>query len=46
MNKQTSSPVELARQLAFTRRDFLRSAAGVALGSTLLPSPIAWLARP
>src|ERR1700731_4863346 len=41
MNKQTSSPVELARQLAFTRRDFLRSAAGVALGSTLLHSPIA-----
>jgi hypothetical protein len=32
---------EIAHQLAFTRRDFLRSAAGVALGSTLLHSPIA-----
>jgi hypothetical protein len=36
-----STPQELARQLAFTRRDFLRSAAGVALGTTLLHSPIA-----
>ena len=44
MNDRTSSPMELAKQLAFTRRDFLRSAAGVALGSTLLHSPIA-LAR-
>jgi hypothetical protein len=35
-----SSPYELARQLAFTRRDFLRSAAGVALGSALLPSSL------
>jgi hypothetical protein len=35
------NPREIARQLAFTRRDFLRSAAGVALGSTLLRSPIA-----
>ncbi len=41
MNLRASSPQELARQLAFTRRDFLRSAAGVALGSTLLHSPIA-----
>ncbi len=41
MNNRTSSPVELARQLAFTRRDFLRSAAGVVLGTTLLHSPIA-----
>jgi len=31
-------PEELARELAWTRREFLRSAAGVALGSTLLPS--------
>jgi hypothetical protein len=36
-----SSPHELARQLAFSRRDFLRSAAGITLGSTLLHSPIA-----
>ncbi len=41
MNDRSSNPRELARQLAFTRRDFLRSAAGVALGSTLLRSPIA-----
>jgi hypothetical protein len=34
-------PHELARQLAFTRRDFLRSAAGITVGSTLLHSPIA-----
>lgn len=33
-----SSPRELARQLAFTRREFLRSAARVALGSALLPA--------
>ena len=32
------APQELARQLARTRREFLCSAAGVALGSTLLPS--------
>jgi hypothetical protein len=36
-----STPQEIAHRLAFTRRDFLRSAAGVALGSTLLHSPIA-----
>jgi hypothetical protein len=41
MNHLASSPQELARQLAFTRRDFLRSAAGVALGSTLLHPSIA-----
>jgi hypothetical protein len=41
MNSRTSSPAELARQLAFTRRDFLRASAGVALGSTLLHSPFA-----
>jgi hypothetical protein len=33
-----SSPREIARQLAFTRREFLRSAAGVTLGSRLLGS--------
>jgi hypothetical protein len=31
-----ASPLELARQLAFSRRDFLRSAAGVTLGGALL----------
>ena len=31
-------PRELARQLAWTRREFIRSAAGVALGATLHPS--------
>jgi hypothetical protein len=36
-----STPQEIAHRLAFTRREFLRSAAGVALGSTLLHSPIA-----
>ena len=41
MNNRTSTPAELARHLAVTRRDFLRSAAGVVLGSTLLDSPIA-----
>jgi hypothetical protein len=40
-NAGSSHPLELARQLAFTRRDFLRTATGVALGSTLLHSPIA-----
>ncbi|MGC1651045.1 MAG: hypothetical protein WA741_34900 [Candidatus Sulfotelmatobacter sp.] len=33
-----SGPGDLSRQLARTRRDFLRSAAGVTLGSTLLRS--------
>jgi hypothetical protein len=33
-----SNDAELARQLAFTRREFLRSAAGVTLGGTLLGS--------
>src|SRR5947207_9380898 len=33
-----ANPRELARQLAFTRREFLRSAAKVALGSALLPT--------
>src|SRR5271154_6032474 len=35
---QTRSPLEIARQLAFTRREFLRSAAGVTLGGGLLGS--------
>jgi hypothetical protein len=35
---QTRSPLEIARQLAFTRREFLRSTAGVTLGSSLLGS--------
>src|SRR5271169_5428664 len=35
---QTRSPLEIARQLAFTRREFLRSAAGVTLGCSLLGS--------
>ena len=39
--KAVSTPQELARQLAYSRRDFLRSAAGVVLGGTLLHSPIA-----
>jgi hypothetical protein len=33
-----SRPREIARQLAFTRREFLQSAAGVTLGTTLLGS--------
>jgi hypothetical protein len=36
--KEPSSPREIARQLAWSRRDFLRSSAGLALGSALLPS--------
>ena len=34
------SPQEVACGLAWSRREFLRSAAGVALGSTLLPSSL------
>ena len=41
-----SNPREIARQLAFTRRDFLRSASGLTLGSTLLHSPIALAGAP
>src|SRR2546421_2273429 len=37
---RVSAPQELARQLAWSRREFLRSAAGVALGSSLLPSSL------
>jgi hypothetical protein len=44
-NNGVSNPLELARQLAFTRRDFIRSAAGVALGGSLLSSPIAFAAN-
>jgi hypothetical protein len=33
--RKTSSPAELSRALACSRRDFLRSAAGLALGSVL-----------
>jgi hypothetical protein len=36
-----ASPREMARQLAFTRREFLRSAAGVSLGGALLGSGLA-----
>src|SRR3989441_9600135 len=36
-----STPQERARQLAFSRREFLRTAAGVALGRTLLGGHIA-----
>src|SRR5258708_37262263 len=34
------APLELARQLAWTRREFIRSAAGVALGGFLPPSSL------
>ncbi len=44
MTPATSNPLELARQFALSRRDFIRSAAGVALGSSLLQSPIAFAA--
>src|SRR5438874_1127224 len=35
------APYELSRQLAWTRREFLRCTAGIALGSSLLPSSLA-----
>jgi len=35
---QALSPREIAKQLSFTRREFLRSAAGVSLGGSLLGS--------
>src|SRR5580704_1402492 len=38
LNDLASHPRELARQLSFTRREFLRRAAGVTLGGTLLGS--------
>src|SRR5438046_7174192 len=37
---KASTPLELARHVAWTRRDFLRSTAGIALGSSLLPSSL------
>jgi hypothetical protein len=41
------SPREVAQQLAFTRREFLRASAGLALGSSLLHSaPLACAATP
>src|SRR5271166_6047613 len=41
-----SSPHELARRLAFTRRGFLRAGAGMALGTSLLGNPFAFGATP
>jgi len=38
LNDSAFSPLEMARRLAFTRREFLRNAAGVTLGGTLLGS--------
>src|SRR5258708_34280556 len=35
-----STPAELSRMLACSRRDFLRTATGVALGSTLMGAPL------
>jgi hypothetical protein len=47
MNLRNSSPRDLARQLAFTRREFLRAAAGLGIGSTLLhSSAMAHMAAP
>src|SRR6201982_4026294 len=37
---KAGSPEELARRLAWTRREFLRTATGIALGSSLLPSSL------
>jgi len=37
---RAATPHELARQLAWSRREFIRTAAGVALGSSLLPSSL------
>jgi len=40
-SRSASNPGEVARELALSRREFLRSAAGVALGSALLrPGPL------
>src|ERR1700687_517554 len=38
---KASSAQELSRQLAWTRREFLRTGAAMALGSTLLGNPVA-----
>ncbi len=40
-----SSPQELSRQLAWSRREFLRTGAAMALGGTLLPSGMAMAGR-
>src|SRR5258707_7976230 len=40
-----SSPQELSRQLAWSRREFLRTGAAMALGGRLLPSGIAMAGR-
>lgn len=37
-NRAQTTAQELGRQLAWTRREFIRSASGLALGSALLPS--------
>jgi hypothetical protein len=43
----SATPREISQQLAFTRREFLRSAAGLALGGSLFhSSPLAYAARP
>ncbi len=39
-SNREATPYELAHQLAWNRREFIRSAAGVALGSSLLPSSL------
>jgi hypothetical protein len=42
-----SNPRDVAQQLSYTRREFLRSASGLALGSALLhSSPLAFAATP
>jgi hypothetical protein len=40
LDRLGSDPRELARQLSFSRREFLRNATGVTLGSTLLGSKL------
>jgi len=42
----TASAIQLSEQLVRSRREFLRSAAGLALGSTLLHSPLSRAAVP
>lgn len=46
MPHQVSNRRELAKQLAFSRREFLRAGAGLALGSTFLRSPFPFAATP
>jgi hypothetical protein len=43
---KASSPQELSRQLAWTRREFLRTGAAMALGSSLLHRPVALAGTP